>query len=185
MKEAKPPFDYHKYSLEKCVFPDQDLEKIARWVMNPKRMLVIIGNPGIGKSGLCWSIKKMLDEQKKHNLFQTESTFFGNLRKSIENNFDYNFEIEKMAEMPFLIYDDLGSSLGKANESDHRPWRIECLINFMDQRYYTGLPTVITSNIDPQEMAELFTPRFTSRLFSNVNLIFHYQNIPDRRRKEG
>ena len=60
---------------------------------------------------------------------------------------------------PFLILDDLGAE--KFTE-----WVAEAVYDLIDHRYAWMKPTIITSNLDPVRLSELFGARLASRISS-------------------
>ena len=74
----------------------------------------------------------------------------------------------------FIIFDDVGAS-------GHTEWRQEVLMDLIDYRYESMLPTVFTTNLSPKEVYSSYGPRIGSRLFSKENTILFYEDMPDLR----
>lgn len=89
---------------------------------------------------------------------------------------DYLDKLHYLCDDDFVILDDLGSS--GVND-----WRREVLFEFVDYRYVLKKPTVITSNLKPQEIYESFGGRFHSRLFSKENLVISIDSGADLRQE--
>jgi DNA replication protein DnaC len=63
-----------------------------------------------------------------------------------------------------LVIDDLGAE--KSSE-----WAREILYLIIDKRYSDLLPTIITSNLSPKELAEKLDDRLVSRLMEDAIVI--------------
>lgn len=164
--------------LSKVKLPDETLEKISNWVKNPKNMFTFIGNPGLGKTYLCAAIYKAMKEKNAKNPYFSirylkEYLYFGKLRQIIDAGWDYNHEITTICHVDFLMLDDMFSR-------DPNDWQKEVLFNLIDNRYNSGLPTIITSNIWTKDMIGLTSQRFVSRLTDNKNLLIELDWIDKR-----
>lgn len=178
MKNSKlpPGGDFDNAHLSKVSFGKDQMEDILKWYKNPKDFLVISANPGIGKTYFCIALWKALEEKKERVLFNFERDFFLNLRKIIADNWDYEIEIEKIAEMPFLILDDLGSN----RHENATPFQKEVWFSLVDQRVMNRLPTVITTNLTFNEIKDIYGERFHSRLTAKRNLVFAFRGEDKR-----
>jgi len=86
------------------------------------------------------------------------------LHETVGKGHDYVKQIEEMVKEDFVILDDLGST-------GLNDWRKEVLFEFIDQRYASERPTVITSNLTFEEIQQNLHPRVASRLFAKENTI--------------
>jgi DNA replication protein DnaC len=144
---------------------------------NPKSIMVILGTPGTGKTYMCaaflgWAINK----------FRTfrcwkESELLGHLRDSIDRYGDYSTSLKQAIDDEFMILDDLGSS--PVND-----WRKEIIFTVIETRYSMAMPTIITSNLTQDQIANKYDERTASRLFASENSIIDMFNMCDLR-KEG
>lgn len=73
-----------------------------------------------------------------------------------------------------FILDDLGSEA-------RTDWTRELVDRIFDQRYRRGLPTLVTTNLDPSAIEERY-PRLMSRFCEGLQLIW---DAPDRRRRSS
>lgn len=101
-----------------------------------------------------------------------------------ENGGDYSKEIELLCDDEFIILDDVGSGIDYS-KSDHKnfEWRAEVFFTFLDYRYRTMKPTIITSNFTKDVFLKIYSPRVESRLFASENTIIEITNIEDKRKK--
>lgn len=167
--------DFKEAHLSKLNLPPEEITKINDWVKNEKRFLVFLGTPGIGKSYLIAALIHSLIEQKKGHWFRYmhERDLFSIMRDCIAKNWDYESEIKRICETPYIFLDDIGSS-------QTTEFQKEVLQNFIDTRWIMGYPTMITSNIFLKQMYEVFEPRFISRLKDKRNTIIEL-NWEDKR----
>lgn len=84
-----------------------------------------------------------------------------------------------LERMKFLIDDEL-IILDDVASSGITDWRKDVLLGFLDQRYESELPTIITSNLSKESILETFGDRFHSRLFAKENTIIQISG-PDLR----
>jgi DNA replication protein DnaC len=145
--------------------------------MEPKKFLVIIGPPGVGKTYIC---SAMLEDFPKGNLTvraYSERKLFEKLREGINSNQgDYLTNLHYLIDDDLIILDDVGSS-------GHNAWREEVLMEFIDFRYKDGKKTVITSNLSIDLFKGVYGERITSRLFAAENSIVSLFGMPDLRQE--
>lgn len=138
-----------KYTFENDKYPDSEIsirlrKYCSEWRKALKNNLGLLlwGGCGVGKSfyagcianrlidfgvrALCTSIPKIIN-----GMFSAE---------------DKNAYINGIVEYPFLIIDDLGTERGT-------DYAMEQLFTLIDERYKSNLPTIITTNLNPRDMA--------------------------------
>lgn len=134
-------------------------------------MLVFLGNPGLGKTYLCAAIYNYLYDQNPFKpRYWNERQLLTRVREGMDMQGDYLGRMKFLIDDHFLILDDLGSS--GINE-----WRNNTLFEVLDQRYSSGLPTLITSNLGKDEIYSQIGPRFHSRLFAKENTILEMNGV--------
>lgn len=110
---------------------------------------------------------------KKFNSFRTHQEFklLSRLRNDISQGYgDYEKNLELLIDDDLIILDDVGSGINpqKATYKDLE-WRREILFNFLDIRYSSRKPTIITSNFTKQDFIDIYSHRIASRLFASEN----------------
>lgn len=166
---------YHDAHLAKIELPNEWLLKINEWVNQPKKILLFTGNPGIGKTYFCAAFCNFLLEKNFMDFrYFSERELFRLLRSTIQNDWDYETEIQRLCEAHFLILDDLGSS-------QMTDWQKEVLFSLLDHRLGDEKPTIITTNLSISAMKEVFDPRFMSRIQHKENTILEI-NWRDKRK---
>lgn len=168
--------------LSKIDFSTEICEKILKWSNDSKNFLILIGNPGLGKSYLCHAIKNL--QSKKHRTVRMyeETQFFSEIRSVIDRGWDYEREIEKICESDFLIIDDILSVLSDEN-AKMTDWQKAVLFSAVNRRYNNKLPTVFTCNFDIRQIRSIMGSKFTSRLCDHENTLIEFWDI-DRRTGE-
>ncbi|MEN6512244.1 MAG: ATP-binding protein [Chloroherpetonaceae bacterium] len=165
---------YQDAHLSRVDLPQETLEKIIEWNRKPQNFLIFCGNPGVGKTYLCAALCKECLDRKQPVYYLTEHQYFNKLRSVIQRDWDYEFEIKKLCEYPFVIIDDIGSS-------QMTEWQKEVLFSFVDLRSRNNFPTFLTSNFFIDDFREKFHSRFVSRLLDRRNTVIELNWIDKRR----
>lgn len=152
---------------------------------SPKNILLISGCPGIGKTYICAALTEWMLETFPTYRYHREEDLLKRLRTLIQQEEgDYSREIELLCDDDFVILDDVGSGLDY-NKKEHKnlEWRAEVFFTFLDYRYRTMKPTVITSNFTRKVFMQMYSPRIESRLFASENMIIEMEEQVDKRKK--
>ena len=166
---------YDDAHLSKINQPDNISKALCDWASKPKGILFFISNPGVGKTYFCAAMCRDILEKKKNVRYMQERKLYQKMREVIQNGWDYEQELRRLCEVEFFILDDIGST-------QMTDFQKEVLFNFLDYRYTSNLPTIITSNIWIREMGDFFSPRFISRVKDKNNLIIEI-NGKDKRQE--
>lgn len=135
----------------------QDAYQAAHdFVRDTRRWLVFYGGFGAGKTHLAAAIAHELIKRRSRLVFQVVPDLLDHLRASFgptsEVRYDQLFEAVKDAEV--LILDDLG-------EERPNSFAEEKLFQLVNHRYNRRLPTVVTTNREPE--------RIDQRIWSRLN----------------
>ncbi len=136
----------------------QALEVVWAYAARGTGWLVITGSYGSGKTHLAASVANERLGRSEPVLFVLVPDLLDHLRSAFSpsSEISYDERFEAVASTPFLILDDFGSH-------NATPWAQEKLFQLLDRRYTSGLPTVITTNLDLEQIE----PRVRSRLMDN------------------
>jgi DNA replication protein DnaC len=117
---------------------------------NPRGWLVLTGAYGCGKTHLAAAIANHQLASRHTALFVVVPDLLDHLRSTFnpQSPISYDKLFEQVRRAPFLVLDDLGTESATA-------WAKEKLYQLFNYRYNAGLPTVITTaqeieNIDPR-----------------------------------
>jgi len=101
--------------------------------------------------------------------YWNERQLLTKLREAIDTDHEYLQVLSLCIDDHYVLLDDLGSS--GVNE-----WRKEVMFEFLDQRYASQLPTIITSNFTEEEIKINYGSRFHSRMFEKGTTIISSKN---------
>ena len=91
-----------------------------------------------------------------------------------------------MIDDEIVILDDVGFWWNEARNSyKDNEWKIEVLYEFINNRYNSMLPTIITSNLNKEQFESVYSPRIASRLFAAENTIIKMFNKNEDLRSKG
>lgn len=136
--------------------------------------IVLIGDTGVGKSHLAYSVLKALSEHtKKMGLFINLVDLLAKIKE------DFNLEAEyirRISEAEWLVLDDLGTE--KVTE-----WSSGILYSILNKR----TKTIITTNLSPQDILGAYGKRIYSRIFKKTGLgttnehVYQFKTQQDKR----
>lgn len=158
--------------LSKVELPEDVVAKVVEFANKNANMLVFCGNPGLGKTYLCAAFARHFSENFRNWRAFKAIDFLAQLRRQINDGSDYSSEIKYLSDQYFFILDDLG-----VPSSD---WQKEVMFDFIDKRWASNLPTIITSNLLMADIEKHYGERFTSRLKDKKNTIIQL-NWKDKR----
>jgi len=125
----------------------------------PPASLLLLGDVGVGKTGLAVGVAQELAAQGCNILFTCIVDMLGELRNCFDDrrvSFDTKFAALKNAQ--FLIVDDFASVNSTA-------WTQETLYRLINHRYNEMLPTAFTVDVTDTQLAQIITPRTADRVF--------------------
>jgi DNA replication protein DnaC len=138
-------------------------EAAKAYAAHPSGWLILRGNFGCGKTHLAAAIANYRADLGDPVLFVVVPDLLDHLRATFNPqspvSFDSRFETVRTA--PLLILDDLGTQ----NAS---PWAREKLFQILNYRYSARLPTVITTNLSPDDIEARLRSRLTDSDISRV-----------------
>lgn len=152
------------YTFENDKYPDSDISvKLRKYCVEWEKAvdnnigLLLWGNCGTGKTFYAGCIANKLIDKGLRVLCTSIPKIINGLYAS-ENKNEY---IKSIVEYPFLVLDDFGTERNTG-------YALEQLFAFVDERYKSNKPTIITTNLDPEEMRQtrsIEQKRIYSRIF--------------------
>ncbi len=165
-------FEFKTAHLSRVVLPQEYLEKIDKYFKKPRGLLYFAGNPGLGKTYICAAFARDCLEKNYSWRAYKEKDLLSHLRLLIET-VDYTYELKRLCDCPFFFLDDLGT----AKDS---PWKQEVMFDFIDTRWSSGKPTLITSNLSVDNLKKFYGERTVSRIKDRRNTVIELDWIDKR-----
>lgn len=137
------------------------------------RSLLLVGGTGSGKTFEAYGAIRALAHSGVGFSWQfiTSADLYARLRP--RHHVDSEEEIRKYLDCTILVLDDLGAA--KATE-----WTEEVNYRLINHRYENALPTLITSNVAPNQLVSALGDRVASRLVEMADRVV--LDVADRRR---
>lgn len=161
-------------TLANFELPNGNTEIIFDWLKREKGVLIFSGNPGIGKTHLCAAILNDWITDPYQCRYYNIRSFLHRIKEDIAKNWDYIQTVKSLCECKWFLLDDLGSN------STMTEWQKEVIFEFIDCRYESKLPTLITTNWTKQEIFDNLGKRISSRLKDSNNIIIELDWIDKR-----
>lgn len=136
--------------------------------------LLFYGTTGLGKTFLCNCIAKALLDKNKIVIYQTAFTIleilerrrFGKGNREIS---DYQYDL--LFDADLLVIDDLGTEVTNTFTNAE-------IFNIVNTRLIAGKKTLISTNLIPKEISEIYTDRIFSRILDKfIPLKFYGKDL--------
>ena len=173
MESCGVPLRWRDAAFDSCLDVPATLQKaVAEWAEHPAGMLYLFGAPGVGKTYLAAaSLRHVLEAGLLSPVacrFIGEREFLSEIKATFGNSNTPTSPRSMLANSPYrvalLLYDDLGAS----RLTDWGRGEISGLIEY---RHANGLPTIITSNLSPDELAAAVDARILSRIAESRSML--------------
>lgn len=135
--------------------------------------LLFYGTTGLGKTFLCSCIAKALLDKDKIVVYQTAFTILEILeRKRFGKDRDKgSYEYDLLFDADLLIIDDLGTEVSNTFTNAE-------IFNIVNTRIIKGKKTIISTNLTPKEISEIYTDRVFSRILQKfIPLKFYGEDL--------
>ena len=120
--------------------------------------LLFSGNTGLGKTFLSACIARTVADNGHSVVYETAGKLFSVLEKArFEGNEENRHAAEKYSSCDLLIVDDLGTELPGQ-------FVTAALYTLVNDRLLEGKPTIISTNLNEEELARRYSPQIASRL---------------------
>ena len=157
---------------------EQAHDAAAGFADNPKGWLVLLGPSFCGKTHLAAAVGHFRMGNGGQAIMADVSVLLDYLKETFRPNSDVSFDrrFHEIRSVPLLILDGFKES----NMSSK--WAEEKMYQILNYRYYENLPTVITSNMDPESFA-INHPSLWNKLLDPTKCQVHSFDMPPFRRK--
>lgn len=147
------PYEYMENVLMRC-------KNFCRDFDNREKGIIFTGNPGLGKTFLSSCIAKELMDMGKSVIYKRAPRLFmlyNEYRFSRDKDREF---LENLYGCDLLIIDDLG--VEEVNQSSRA-----FFIDLLDERGARSKKTIITTNLNMNEITRIYSSRLTSRIYEN------------------
>ena len=164
--EARLPKRYRDVAFERepvVGMPDTFVRDVRRYTREVERNLDqgrgiwFVGDVGTGKTTLAMLVSKAAIEAGRSVAIYSLPRLLGVLRESMVSEEGLQRLVDDLAAVDLLHLDDLGAE--RATE-----WVLEQLYAIVNARYEEQRSIVITTNLEPHDLAEQLGDRIVSRL---------------------
>lgn len=173
-------------SISNLDLPEWVVEKIIKFMKEPKHFLVFLSKPGIGKTYMCSGLVEWALQKFRSIRYHRESKLLARLRQGIsDDSGDWRESLQFLVDDDLVMLDDVASGINPARgKSRDAKWSEEVFLEFLDIRYHSQKPTIITSNFSKQDFENIYSWQVEDRLFSEQNTIIEIfdDSIPSKRK---
>lgn len=147
---------------------------ISNFDENNGENLLFYGTTGLGKTFLCNCVAKALLDKNKIVIYQTAFTILEILERrrfgkdgGSTNDYQYNL----LFDADLLVIDDLGTEVSNTFTNAE-------IFNIVNTRIIGGKKTIISTNLTPNEISEIYTDRIFSRILDKfIPLKFYGKDL--------
>ena len=133
-----------------------------------RQNLLFYGSTGLGKTFLSNCIAKRVLDRGYTVVYQTSFKLFEiieNYKFNKENRTDFDKDLyENIFDCDLLIIDDLGTEL-------HNSFTNSELFNIINTRIMAGKKMIISTNLEPYQLGDLYATRIFSRIFDSFKML--------------
>ena len=142
---------------------NEAFEEARRFADDPHGWLILTGGHGCGKTHLAAAIASHRVRIGQPALFITFADLLDHLRATFspDSAVRYDKRFTELKTAPLLVLDDLVVESAT-------PWAREKLVQLIDYRYVSSLPTVITTSVDRTELDDQLQSRLLDPRLSVV-----------------
>lgn len=130
------------------------------------RGFLLSGECGCGKTGaLCFIVKEL--KLKGYKVYYIDTNeLLETISASYDKDEDATRKLSKLKTYDLLVLDDFGSEYGKDT------WRYNIFLKLLKSRYARNLPTLMSTNLEPDSLFEEFSEDVAPRLSSVFAEVF-------------
>ena len=127
--------------------------------------LLLFGAPGLGKTFLSACIARVVSEDGYSVVYDTASHIFSLLEDAkFRRGDEDDEETRRLDQCDLLIIDDLGTEMTTQ-------FVCSALYHVVNTRLMESRPTIISTNLTPEQLSVRYSPQIASRLLGTYRLI--------------
>lgn len=126
--------------------------------------LLLYGMTGLGKTHLSLAIAGKAVEKGHGVIYTTSQNLFNRLEREKFGRSEDNSTEQSILDCDLLIIDDLGAEFSTQ-------FTVSALYNIINCRDLEGRPTIISTNLTPEKIKDIYSDRIASRILSNYVIL--------------
>ena len=158
--------DYYDASVRDHM--TQVLDYCKAWAADFDRTsnsILMYGQTGLGKTHLSLAVANVVLQKGNNVIYTSAGNLFSKLEKESFGRLSADeAPMDTAISCDLLILDDLGSEFTK-------PFVVSAFYNIVNSRLLAGLPTIISTNLMYDEIADRYDPRVYSRIIGNYQML--------------
>lgn len=161
-------FDLNYYDADSRGHMTQVYEYCKAWADDFDRTsnsILMYGQTGLGKTHLSLAISNVVVGKGFNVIYTSAGNLFNKLEKESFGRLAADESpSDAVLSCDLLVLDDLGSEFTK-------PFVVSAFYNIVNSRILSGLPTIISTNLMYDEIADRYNPRVYSRLIGDYQML--------------
>ena len=150
-----------KYGASPRTIMERNFQNCKRYALtfsSNSGNLLFVGGTGLGKTFLSACVARAVADRGYSVVYETASHLFSKLEQAkFSSNEETKREAEKLTACDLLIIDDLGTEMPGQ-------FVTAALYSLLNDRIRAGMPMVISTNLNVDEMSRRYSPQIASRL---------------------
>ncbi len=133
--------------------------------------IVLSGASGCGKTHIAAAVVNRMLERGEPALFMVVPDLLDHLRAAYDPNAEMGYDelFERVRNAPLLVLDDLGAQSAT-------PWAQEKLFQIINHRFNTRLPTIVTTNLAPDQIDDRLRTRLSDAGIGRIYVLEQRRN---------
>ncbi|MGM7719411.1 ATP-binding protein [Metabacillus sp. Hm71] len=162
-KNYKPTNEVTTKAKEKTI---NYMQRLSQKSLSDEKNLLIMGNPGTGKTHLSKAIARTLKSRGFKVGFIPSVDLFSKFKATFDGKGSAERIFADMKKLDVLVIDDIGVETTKVSDVS---WTIRTWNEIINCRL--GLPNIWTTNLDDSKLADFVGERAHSRMYENTRFI--------------
>lgn len=156
-KNDKETLEQMKYIFETCVSYSQNFD-----LDSPS--LLFYGRTGLGKTHLSLSIANAIIQKGFNVIYGSVNNFFAKIEYEKFNKGNDTYTLDLLCDADLLILDDLGMEFATTFTNS-------ALYTVINTRICKGLPTIISTNLSPDDLRDKYHESIVSRIVGTFDIL--------------